>query len=250
MNEDGANAAASVKGGAFPPTRWSMVINAGHESSSQGREALETLCLAYWYPLYAFVRRQGQSHHQAEDSTQEFLSRLLASHAIGLARPERGRFRSYLLKSLSHFLINEWQRASASKRGGGVVPLSLSFDAAADRFAHEPADPALTPEQAFDRNWAHRLIDQVVTDLRAEYVRSGRGQVFEVLGPRIWSAAHSEPAEQSAAQLGLTVPAFDVALHRLRRRVGERLRAHVAQTVATEAEVESELRHLVAALQS
>lgn len=238
-----------AKDGAFPTTRWSMVIDAGHESSSQRHAALQTLCLAYWYPLYSFIRRKGRSHHEAEDGTQEFLARLLASDAIGQARPDLGRFRSYLLKAMNNFLINEWQRASASKRGGGITPLSLHFDDAAERFALEPADPGLTPEQSFDRNWAQGLIDQVIAELRAEYAGSGRGVLFDELGPRIWSTTHLDSAEQSAKRIGLTDQAYHVALHRLRRRVGERLRAHVAETVATDAEVDSELQHLVAALQ-
>ncbi|HEX2100001.1 MAG TPA: sigma-70 family RNA polymerase sigma factor, partial [Candidatus Synoicihabitans sp.] len=250
MNTNSQAWAAPGKDSAFPATRWSMVLNAGHESSSQAHAALETLCRAYWYPIYAFVRRKGQSHHEAEDSTQEFLTQLLASDTIGHARPERGRFRAYLLKSLQNFLVNEWHRASAAKRGGGVMTVSLQFDAAEERFALDPADPGLTPEQAFDRAWAHGLINHVVDELRAEYRQSGRGALFEGLGARIWSAANLEPSEQVAARLGLSVQAFDVALHRLRRRVGERLRAHVVQTVGTAAEVENELRHLVAALQN
>jgi RNA polymerase sigma factor (sigma-70 family) len=250
MSDNTASAAAAGKGSAFPATRWSMVLNAGHESSAQAGTALETLCRAYWYPLYCFARRQGRSHHEAEDSTQAFFIRMLASDRIARARPERGRFRSFLLTALRNFLTNEWERASAEKRGGGNNPLPLEFGTAAERFAQEPADPALSPEQVFDRAWAHGLIDQVIMELRDEYTKSGRGALFGVLGPRIWSTANAEPAEQLATQLGLTIQAFDVALHRLRRRVGERLRAHVAETVATEAEIEDELRHLVAALQT
>lgn len=250
MSENPQASAAPGEDGAFPTTRWSMVLNAGHESSSQAQAALETLCRAYWYPLYSFIRRRGQSHHEAEDSTQAFLARLLASDGLGRARPERGRFRNFLLTALRNFLVKEWERASAEKRGGGVAPLSLEFDTAEKRFALEPVDPELTPEQAFDRAWAHGLVDQVITELRAEYAKSGRAALFEILGPRIWSSNHLESSDRAALQIGLTAQAFDVALHRLRRRLGDRLRDRVAETVATEAETENELRYLVAALQS
>jgi DNA-directed RNA polymerase specialized sigma24 family protein len=246
--EPHASSAAPDKGGAFPTTRWSMVLRAGSGSESQVRAALETLCRQYWYPLYAFARRQGRAHHEAEDCTQEFLVRLLATDGVAGARPERGRFRTFLLAALQNFLANEWRRASAAKRGGGTALLSLEFETAEMRFALEPADPALTPDQIFDRDWALDLADLVFAELRAEYALSGRGPLFEILGPRVWSAGNLEPSESAAERIGLTAQAFDVALHRLRRRVGERLRAHVAETVAAETEIESELRHLVAAL--
>lgn len=227
-----------------------MVLRAGSGSESQVRAALETLCRQYWYPLYAFARRQGRAHHVAEDCTQEFLARLLATDGVAQARPERGRFRTFLLAALRNFLVNEWHRASAAKRGGGSTPLSLQFETAEKRFALDPADPALTPDQIFDRDWALDLADLVVAELRAEYAASGRGTLFELLAARVWSASDREPSESAARQVGLTAQAFDVALHRLRRRVGERLRVRVAETVATESEIEDEMRHLAGALQS
>jgi RNA polymerase sigma-70 factor (ECF subfamily) len=235
--------------GAFPTTHWSIVLRAGSGSESEVRAALGTLCRQYWYPLYAFARRQGRAHHEAEDCTQEFLARLLAAGGIPTAQPERGRFRTFLLAGLRNFLVNEWQRSSAEKRGGGIAPLSLQFETAEQRFTLDPLDPALTPDQIFDRDWALDLADLVIAELRAEYVLSGRGALFEILGPRVWNTADSEPMDQVAARLGMNGQAFRVALHRVRRRLGERLRAHVAETVATEAEIESELRHLVAAFQ-
>ena len=236
--------------GEFPTTHWSVVLRAGAGSESQVRAALETLIRQYWYPLYAFVRREGRTHHEAEDCTQEFLARLLATDSVARARPERGRFRTFLLAALRNFLVNEWERNSAAKRGGGTAPLSLQFQSAEKRFALDPADPALTPDQTFDRDWALDLAELVVAELRTEYALSGRGPLFEILALRIWSASDPEPSESAAGQVGLTVQAFDVALHRLRRRVGERLRTRVAETVATESEIEGELRHLVTALQS
>ncbi len=225
-----------------------MVLRAGEGSESQVRSALESLCRQYWYPLYTFVRRQGRAHHEAEDCTQEFLARLLASDGVERARPERGRFRTFLLTSLRNFLVNEWQRGQAAKRGGGQAPLPLEFDTAAERFAREPADPGLTPEQAFDRNWALGMIERAVAALRTEYGKSGRGALFAALGPLVWSDTSQETHAELAEQLGMNAHAFTVALQRLRRRLGERLRIDVAQTVADEAEVDAELRYLIAAL--
>jgi RNA polymerase sigma-70 factor (ECF subfamily) len=236
--------------GEFPSTQWSMVLRAGEGSESQVRSALESLCRQYWYPLYTFIRRQGRTHHEAEDCTQEFLTRLLASDGVAKARPDRGRFRTFLLASVRNFLVKEWQRGQAAKRGGGLAPLPLEFDTAADRFAREPADPGLTPEQAFDRNWAQGMVDRAVAALRNEYEKSGRGALFAALGPLVWSNSTQESHTELAEQLGMNTHAFTVALQRLRRRLGERLRTDVAQTVADEADVDAELRYLIAALGS
>jgi DNA-directed RNA polymerase specialized sigma24 family protein len=233
--------------GAFPSTQWSMVLHAGAGSESLARTALESLCRQYWYPLYTFVRRQGRSHHEAEDCTQEFLARLLASEAVARAKPERGRFRTFLLASLRNFLVNEWQRGQAVKRGGGLAPLPLEFDTAGDRFAREPVDPGLTPEQAFDRNYALDLIVRTLAALRDEYEQSDRGALFGALRPLLWGNSSPEKSADQAARLGISAHAFTMALQRLRRRLGERLRTEVRQTVDGEAEVETELRHLIAA---
>jgi RNA polymerase sigma-70 factor (ECF subfamily) len=241
-------AATAVRGN-FPTTHWSVVINAGAGSEPKARTALETLCRQYWYPLYGFARRQGRAHHEAQDCTQEFLARLLAAGGVAQARPERGRFRAFLLAALRNFLANEWHRTQAAKRGGGAahVPLDLPPDAA-ERFAREPADAGLTPEQAFDRNWALGLLERVTTELQAEYEKSGRGVLFAALGPLVWGEAREDSFAERSAPLGLSAQAFAVALHRLRRRVGERLRGCVAETVAEGSDVEAELRHLIAAL--
>ena len=153
-NESMSDPPSSAARGRFPTTHWSLVLEAGAGDDTAARAALETLCRQYWYPIYAFVRRQGRTHHEAEDCTQEFLARLLAADGVARARPERGRFRAFLLSSLRHFLANEWRKTQAAKRGGGVVIESLDWQDAEQRFAHEPADPGLTPEQAFDRSWA------------------------------------------------------------------------------------------------
>lgn len=235
--------------GGFPTTHWSVVINAGAGSESVARVALESLCRHYWYPLYSFVRRQGRAHHEAEDCTQEFLARLLATDGVARARPERGRFRTFLLTALRNFLTNEWQRAQAAKRGGGRTVVSLDWTDAEQRFAHEPADPGLTPEQAFDRNWARGLIESTLAALRVEYERRGQAALFAELTPLVWgTAAAVETLAAPATRLGMDTHAFTVALQRVRKRLAERLRAAVAETVADTADIDTELRHLIAAL--
>lgn len=236
--------------GSFPTTHWSVVLNAGTGTESQARAALETLCRQYWYPLYKFVRRHGRSHHEAEDCTQEFLARLLAADAVARARPERGHFRGFLLAALRHHLAHEWEKSRAEKRGGGQPVLPLDFEAADERFARDRADGGLTPEQAFDRTWAVELIEGALAELRAEYEKSGRGALFGALAPLVWGHRAAEGLGAPAAQIGMTVHAFTVALQRLRRRLGDRLRSRVAETVADPADIDRELRHLISAIVS
>lgn len=244
MNPD----SSATGGGAFPTTQWSMVLHAGAGADTGARDALEKLCRQYWYPLYVFVRRQGRAHHEAEDCTQEFLARLLAAEGIARARRERGRFRTFLLTSLRNFLINEWQRAQAEKRGGGRAPLSFEIQGADEKFALEPADSGLSPDKAFDRNWAHAMIAAAEAAVREEYEKSGRGPLFAAMVPLVWGNATPDSQSSHAARLGLKEQAFAVALHRLRKRIGERLRSNVAETVATDSDVDTELRHLIAVL--
>ena len=232
----------------FPTTHWSIVVNAGSGSDPQARSALETLCRQYWYPLYSFVRRQGRPHHEAEDCTQEFLARLLASDGVAHARPERGRFRTFLLTALRNFLTNEWHRAQAAKRGGGVASLPFEMQDAEGRFSCEPADPRLTPEQAFDRNWALGMLDRAMSRLQSEYEASGRGEICAALGSVMWGNPADDPSAKAAERLGMNRHAFTMALHRLRRRFGESLREEVAATVAEGADVDAELHHLIAAV--
>ena len=235
-------------GNVFPTTQWSMVLKAGLNNDVRTHAALESLCRRYWYPLYAFVRRQGRDHHEAEDCTQAFLAQLLAVGGLQRARPERGRFRTFLLTGLRNHLTSEWRRTQAVKRGSGLAAIPLGPPGLAEQYSHEPADPGLSPEQAFDRSWALGLIDRAVQELRTEYATSGRAKVFDVMAPLIWGADNHDAFARHAAELGLTVNSFTVALHRARRRLGDRLRALVAETVATPAEIDAELRHLVEAI--
>ncbi|MEO7599964.1 MAG: sigma-70 family RNA polymerase sigma factor, partial [Opitutus sp.] len=230
----------------FPTTQWSVVVSAGAGSASEANVALESLCRQYWHPLYSFIRWQGRSRQEAEDCTQEFLARLLATEGIARARPERGRFRTFLLGALRNFLIDEWHRARTAKRGGGQVVLPLEFEEGERRFVCEAVDPKLTPEQAFDRNWAVGLIDCAIRELQAEYKKSGRGALFDALRPFIWENIVPDSLPLHAAGLKMNPHALTMALHRLRGRLGERLRVEVANTVSDGADVDEELRYLIA----
>jgi RNA polymerase sigma-70 factor (ECF subfamily) len=233
---------------AFPTTQWSIVLRADAQAGQDVSLALETLCRQYWYPVYGFIRRKGHSHHAAEDLAQAFFARVLENEAIARARPERGRFRTFLLAMLRNFLISEWQREHTVKRGGGAGAFSLDFDGADAAFSRGLADQAMTPEQAFDRTWAVSTVEKALADLRSEYEATGRGPLFEALAPLVWGGGTPVPLASNAQRLGLNEGALKVALHRVRHRLRERLRAHVAATVADDAAVEDEIRYLIAAI--
>lgn len=232
---------------AFVTTRWSVVISAGHSDTTRSCEALARLCQTYWHPLYAYVRRLGHLPPDAQDLTQEFFARLLAKNYLADADESRGRFRSFLLAALKHFLANEWDKASAQKRGGGqmLIPIDPSTAETSCRF--EPAD-ATTAEKIYERRWALTLLAQVLQHLREEYVRAGREKLFEQLKPTLTEASRTVRYAEIAARLGMSEGAVKVAVHRLRLRYREVLRAEIADTVASPAEVEDELRNLFAAL--
>lgn len=234
--------------GAFPMTQWSMVVSAGVGTDPQARAALEQLCRMYWQPLYLFIRRQGRDHHDAEDATQQFIAHLLAADSLQSAAPERGRFRTFLLTGLRNFLTSEWRRTQAAKRGGGVTLLDLESPDVRDSIGYEPTDPSLTPERAFDRSWAQGMVERAAMALRAEYNASGREKIFAQMAPLIWGTDSNEAIATGAAAVGLTPNAFRVAVHRVRRRLGERLRAQVAETVSDPREIDVELRHLMEAM--
>jgi len=231
--------------GVFATTRWSVVLTAAGDGPKGAAEALAVLCESYWYPLYAFVRRSGHSPEDAQDLTQEFFARLIAKQWLHDVHPERGRFRSFLLVAMKHFLANEWDRARRLKRGGGQVPLSLDAGAAETRYAREPADPA-TPEQIFNRRWAFTLLEKVLDRLRREFTAIGKADVFAELEPAL-SGARLDYAE-IAGRRNLNEGAVRVAVHRLRVRFRDLVRAEIAETVTNDAEIESELKHLFAAL--
>jgi RNA polymerase sigma-70 factor (ECF subfamily) len=239
----------SVPAGAagFALTHWSVVLAAGHSDSVLARDALEKLCRAYWFPIYAFVRRRGYSPHDAQDLTQEFFARLLEKNYLADADRARGRFRSFLLGAVKHFLANEWDKARAQKRGGGKIPVPIDFSSAETSFGIEPADQ-WTAEKMFDRRWALALLEQVLRRLREEHIRDGKERLFEQLKPTLTEASRSISYAEIAARLGSSEGAVKVAVHRLRQRYRELLRAEIADTVASSAEVEDEIRSLFAAL--
>jgi len=227
----------------FCTTHWSMVLRAGGAGNA-AQAALSHLCQAYWYPLYAFVRRQGHTAHDAQDLTQAFFAQLLERGGVEGVAPERGRFRTWLLAVLQHFLINEWRRARTQKRGGGAVHLSLDDDAEA-RYLVEPADP-ITAEKLFDRRWALTLLDRVLARLGAEQAQTGKAAQFEAL--KFCLSGEKHAYAEVAAKLEMTEAAVKVAVHRLRERYRALIRTEIAETVASPEEVDGELRDLFAAL--
>ena len=220
----------------FETTHWSLVLAAGGDASTEARAALSTLCEAYWYPLYAYVRRQGYESADAEDLTQAFFARLLEKEHIHDARRERGRFRSFLLAALKHFLLNELQHRRALKRGGGHVLRSLDVVAAEGRYASELTD-ACTPEALFERGWACAVLDRVLARLRAEWTEAGRADVFDRLKPCLTGDSRERGYRDLGRELGMTEGAVKVAVHRLRRRYRDLLHEEIAETVLTEAAV-------------
>jgi RNA polymerase sigma-70 factor (ECF subfamily) len=240
---------ASGRGTDFATTQWSLVLAAGHPSQPDAAAALARLCQAYWYPIYAYVRRRTADVHQAQDLTQEFFVRLLEREVVAVAQPERGRFRSFLLTALKHFLASQWEKAGAAKRGGGQAILSLDFEAGESRISLEPVDDR-TPERLFERQWVITLLAHVMDRLEQECAAAGKGEQFEQLKGLLAGRSAELPVAQAAAALGLSEEATRQAAHRLRARYKELLRAEVAQTVARPEEVEDELRGLFAALGS
>lgn len=224
-----------------------MIVAATGGNSTQARRALAHLCETYWYPLYAFVRREGHGADDAQDLTQEFFARLLEKNWLSDADREKGKFRSLLLAAMRHFLANEWDRARAQKRGGGETVLSLDAQSAEARYAFEPAD-GMTADRIFERRWALTLLEQVLERLREEFAAAGRGRLFEELKAAL--TGEKVPYAEIAARLNLNEGAVRVAVHRLRGRYRDLIRAEIAGTVATEGEVDGELQHLFAALAS
>jgi RNA polymerase sigma factor (sigma-70 family) len=231
----------------FATTHWSVILAATRNDTTRAQAALAKLCQTYWYPLYAYVRRRGYAPHDAQDLTQEFFARLLGQKWLAQADRDRGRFRTFLLSAMGHFLANEWDKAQTQKRGGHVEILPLQLDSAETRYGLEPADP-LTPEQCFDRRWALALLDEVLNALRLEHLAAGTEQLFETLKPCLIGDRQAQPYAVLGAKLGMTEGAVKVAVHRLRQRYRQLLRDEIAQTVASPEEVDQEMRYLFASL--
>lgn len=207
---------AFPQGQEFPLTRWSTVLRAGDPSSSVAQAAVEKLCRLYLYPLYGFVRRQAHSPEDAQDLTQEFFARFLERESFRQAEQDRGRFRTFLLACLKHFLVSEWRKGKAAKRSGGPV-ISLDQNEAETRYLAEPADD-LSPDKIFEKRWAAALLEQVLVWLGEEYAAQGRRQLFDQLKVTVWGNKDVAPYSEPATQLGLSEGALKIAVHRLRQR--------------------------------
>jgi RNA polymerase sigma-70 factor (ECF subfamily) len=231
----------------FPPTLWTIVLAAGERSSPQGERALTSLCETYWYPLYAFLRKQGRSPHDAEDLTQAFFVHLLSRQGLRHVDPRKGRFRSFLLASLKNFVADEWAKTSAQKRGGGAVILSLDADLAEERYQSDAAQEAIDPERLFEQRWAWAILDRVLARLETEFAQMGKAERFEQLRIFLSGDPPGVSYAQIADRLKMTEGAVKVAVLRLRQRYRELFRAEVAQTVAPE-ELDDEMRRIISIL--
>jgi RNA polymerase sigma-70 factor (ECF subfamily) len=237
---------AHLEAQSFKTTHWSVVLLAGDASESVAQQALEHLCRAYWFPLYAYARREGQSPEDAEDLTQSFFARFLERGYFARADRERGRFRTFLLSSLKHFLTEEWRKANREKRGGGKEFVPFEPGEAENRYATEPRDE-LSPDLLFDRRWAEALLERVMARLGKDYDSTGRTEVYTRLQQFLWGRQAEVSYAEMGAQLGMNEGAVKVAVHRLRQRFRDLLREEVANTVQTPEQVEEELRHLMGA---
>ena len=231
----------------FRTTRWSTVLAAADRSSPGHPQALASLCEAYWYPLYCFVRRRSCDAAEAEELTQEFFLRLLEKDYLRNVSQGKGKFRTFLLVCLRRFLANEWDRRTAQKRGGGRPIASLDLEEAAERYRLEPADE-MTPERAFERRWALTVLERVVVSLAEDMAASGKARRFEALKVYLTGEGDALPYAQAATLLGMSEGAVKVAVHRLRSRFREKLRSEVAETLADPREVDEELQCLLSAL--
>jgi RNA polymerase sigma-70 factor (ECF subfamily) len=228
----------------FTTTHWSLVLNARDPSSPLATEALEKLCRTYWYPLYIYVRRQGEDDESAKDLTQGFFARLLEKNYLAQVQRERGKFRSFLLAALKHFLADEWDKVRAQKRGGGQPIISLDDTMSEDRYRLEPVD-AMDAEKLFERRWALTLLEQARVRVREEYVKAGKAELYDHLNAFDSGDNNAPSYAQVAAELALTESAVKSAVFRMRRRCRELVREEVANTVESPAQVDAEIRYLI-----
>jgi len=232
----------------FATTHWSLVLDAGRRSAPEAEAALEMLCRAYWFPLYAFARRRGYSPDDAADLTQEFFSRLIEKSFLESADPERGRFRTFLLTIFQRFLAKEFDRSQAIKRGGGLTQFPIDFEDGETRYADSLTDEQ-TPERIFERQWALTMLQRVVDQLRTEYLSKGKIELFEQCRSFLVGSTATIASAETASKLNMTEGALRVAIHRLRERYRELLRSEVAGTILDETTIDDELLQLRRAIQ-
>jgi RNA polymerase sigma factor (sigma-70 family) len=241
-NHEGSRAVSAAKW--FATTHWTVVLNAADGVEPSAQEALEKLCRTYWYPLYAYVRRQGQNPEDAEDLTQAFFARFLEKNYLSQVEREKGKFRSFLLASLRHFLADERDRARAFKRGGGRTHISLEVQDAEGRYLLEPADH-MNAEKIFERRWALTVLDAARARLRQEFAKSGKGERFAELEKFLPGEQTSSTYAQVAGQLGVAVGTVKWEVHQIKQRFRESLRAEIANTVSDPTQIDEEVRHLI-----
>ena len=244
MSDAGSPQASDAR---FPTTHWSRVVRAGDRSTRAAREALAELCASYWYPVYAFIRRQGHEPDQAQDLTQAFFVHLLEKGTLATADPSRGKFRSFVRTACAHFLADERDRARARKRGGDQIVLSIDARDAEGRYLREPAHN-LTPDRLFERTWVLTVLEHVFERLSQEYEKAGQAALFELLKSVLTDGPHSVSYATIAARLGMTAGAVQVAVHRLRTRYRAILLDEIAATLDDPAGVEDEVQELFAVL--
>ena len=228
-------------------TQWSQVLAARDGSDSEAHRALESLCRTYWQPLYAYIRHQGSDPDAARDLTQAFFAELLETEFLADVDPSKGRFRSFLLASLRHFLSHERDRARALKRGGGSPTLSIDVESGESSYASRPAQE-MSPADVFERRWAMTVLDRALDRLRLEARDSGDETQLEQLQQYLTSAESQASYRQAAAALGISEGAVATAVHRLRKRYGQCLRAEIVELVVDPADVDNELRHILRAV--
>jgi RNA polymerase sigma factor (sigma-70 family) len=233
----------------FTPTHWSMVLAAGQNSAPEAAQAIEKLCSTYWYPIYAFIRREGCSPHDSQDLTQGFFAWLLQSDQLRTADPQLGKFRAFILARVKNYLSDQRKKAHALKRGGGQPVISLDAVAAEERYSFEPAT-GVTPEVLFERHWALTVMDRTVARLRQEYIEADRAELFEELRHFQAGEETSRSYAEVAQRLSLSEGAVKSAIFRMRRQHRNLLREEIAHTVATLADVDAEIRHLITVLGS
>ena len=235
-----------MPGADFRTTSWSLILAAASEPNTAARQALATLCQTYWHPVYAFIRRNGCDPDRAQDLTQEFFSILIEKNYLEDADRRRGRFRSFLLTSVKHFLANEWDKARALKRGGGQVPISIDANEAERWYVPAVADE-ITPETLFERRWAVSLLERVMAKLRSEYAASGKENLFASLEVFL-NHDSDEGYEELAARMNTSAGALRMSVLRMRKKYRSLLRAEIAETVESHEEIDEEIRFLVSSL--